>query len=435
MKSLMKSIISKKSLLIGLSVFATLSASAATFSLSGNHRFGTNLFSNMDLATGTLPGVGDTLTFLEHRLLLRPDVVVDDRFTIKSEMSLLQIGPASANAVGDGFGSALDSTSVQSNAQAMVLLRRAWLEWASDWGIFRAGRMPKSWGLGLLYNAGSDVFDDFGTTVDRVTFQAMLGNLGLNIGYEKEAEGLLANDGDDAEAYELSLDYSNPESLFDVGLLYARRVRMAGSAPYSAGLRSSNDLSIFAKKRAGRFQFGGEFVSIAQDTKSNAIGALAQIDYMPGHWNLGLDVGFASGAADTPFTFHPNYRPFLILYRQTVGPTSNPAAVRGGASGSSVGSALGAGTGNGSFLTKASLSYAFAASRLTFGTDIGFASLARAGSSGGSFLGVETDLHLTQQWYENFQTVYAAGFLVPGSGFGPNAKAGWGVQVRGALTF
>lgn len=412
------------------------SAHAASFSLSGNARVGTNLFSNMDLASGALPGTGDTLSFWEQRFLIRPDVVVDDRFTIKSELSLLQVGPASLNSVGDNFGSPLDSSATQLKGGSMLLLRRAWLEWASDWGILRAGRQPKSWGLGLLYNSGNEVFDDYGSTADRVSFQAMLGNLGLNIAYEKEAEGLLANDGDDAETYELSLDYSNPESLVDVGLLYARRVRTAGSLPYGMGLRSSNDLSIFAKKRAGRLQFGGEFVSAAQDTKSNAIGVLGQVDYMPGNWNLGFDIAYASGASDSPFTFNPNYRPFLILYRQTVGPAVASGAVRGGAAGSTaVGSAVANGSGNGAFLTKVGASYAFASSKITFGGDLGFASLARAGSNNGSFLGVETDLHLTQQWYDNFQTVYAAGLLVPGNAFGPSPKAGWGLQVRGALTF
>jgi hypothetical protein len=408
-----------------------MSAHAATFSLSGNHRFGTNLFSNLDLASGTRAGAGDTTTFWEHRLLVRPDVVIDDRFTIKSEVSLLQVGPTSPNSAGDGFGAALDSSATQANGQAMVLLRRAWLEWASDWGIFRAGRMPKAWGLGLVYDAGNESFDDFGTTADRVAFQAMLGNLGLNIAYEKEAEGLLASDGDDAETYELSLDYSNPESLFDVGLLYARRVRTAGSAPFIAGLRSSNDLSIFARKRVGKLQFGGEFASVAEDTKANALGVLAQVDYLPGAWNLGLDLAYASGSASGSFIFHPNYRPFLLLYSHRMGPNSNPTVARL----SPVGSTVGDGSGNGAFLTKANASYAFAASKITVGADFGFATLARQGSNAGKFLGFETDFHLTQQWYENFKTTYAAGFLVPGSGFGSGAKAAWGVQAKGALTF
>ncbi len=37
-------------------------------------------------------------------------------------------------------------------------------------GVFRAGRMPSHWGLGILANKGMDVNSDYGDTVDRVMF-------------------------------------------------------------------------------------------------------------------------------------------------------------------------------------------------------------------------------------------------------------------------
>jgi hypothetical protein len=427
-----------KGLVSSALVLASGSAGAATFSVSGNHRFGTNLFNNLDLHSGTDPGAGNTTAFLENRILLRPDVVVDDRFTVRSEFSLLDVGPASSNRVPENFGAPLGSDATQANGASLVKLRRAYLEWASDWGVFTVGRMPKNWGLGLLYNAGNNVFDDFGTTTDRVGFKAMLGNLILQLGYEKGAEGLINNEGDDIDIYELAIEYTNPESLFDVGLLYTRNVRTAGAVSL---MPSSHDLSIYSLKRWGDLQLGGEFVNINAKGPGNAqsvIGLLAQADYMPSNWNFGLDLGLATADGALSYNFHPNYRPFLILFNQSLGSRGTSAklsSVRGGPTGAPVGGAVANGDGNGGFVLKGNVGYTFEGKVFTLGTDFGYASLARQGSNPGSVLGFETDVHLTQKWYENFSTSYAVGFLFPGSAYGPKAQVGWGLQIRGGLKF
>lgn len=410
----------------------SLSASAATLSITGNDRFGTNLFNNLDLVPGTRTGIGDTTAFLEHRLILRPDVIVDDRFTIRSEFKLAEFpvnpmtGTSTApNDAPSQFGTPVGNT-------PMLGLNKVYLDWASDWGVFSVGRMHKNWGLGLLYAGGTDVFDDYATIRDRVAFRALLGNLILNTAYEKANEGRVNDGGDDMDGYELSIEYSNPESLFDVGLLYTRYVAMA-AAP--VGSASSHNFSGYARKRWDKFQLGGEFANISRSGTAQ-IGFLGQIDYMPSAWEWSVDVGFASGNKTAPFTFHPNYRPFLLMYNQSVGPKASAASVRGGAGAmSAVGSAFGSGDGSGAFLMKLSGSYGFDNKTLRLGADMGFATLARRGSNDGRMLGVETDFHLTQKWYENFRTVYALGLLFPGAGVRKDAQVGWGLQIRGALNF
>ena len=416
----------KQSLLL-LSL-ATLPVRAASLSLSGNARFGTNMFNNLDLTPGTWPGVGNSESFFETRLLIRPDIVVDDRFTIRTEW-VVAPGPGDTNDLPPYFGTALGNS-------LSLGVSRAYLDWVSDWGVFSVGRMPKNWGLGLLYDAGNDPYDDFVTTRDRASFKALLGNLALQIGYEKLNDGLLSHSQDDADAYELSIEYSNPESMMDVGLLYTRNVAMTGSpAASDRASVSSHFLSVYSKKRWDRLQVGGELVNESAKNYS-VIGMLAQIDYMPGVWELGMDIGFASGSDKTNFSFHPNYKPFLILFNQSAGPGANPASIRGGASGASaVGQPVGQGTGNGAFLTKLSATYGTESQSFRYGMDVGYANLARQGSNAGTSLGVETDLHLTQKWYDNFRTTYALGFLFPGTAFGTNPQVAWGLQIRGALVF
>ncbi len=420
-----------KTLAVALSI-VSFSAQAASFSLSGDYRFGANLFQNLDVSAGQRPGTGDTTAFIDNRFRLRPDVIVDDRFSIRSELVALVLGGASPVTGPQAAGSPLDSQSHVLNGRSAVDLRRVWLEWASDWGIFRAGRMPKTWGLGVLYHPGNDVADDFGTTVDRLGFQAMLGNLGLNLGYEKEAEGSVNDEGDDAETYEISLDYSNPESLFDVGLLFARRVRNVG-AKTVLGLDDQNDLSIFARRRFGAFQLGGEFVTVSEEGKNSTQGVLAQIDYMPGAWRFNTDLAFASGNSTGSFRFHPNYRPLMLLYRQSIGPAAPASEWRGGVAGVPVGSAIGGGSG--AVLNTWGMAYDFVNTKISLGMDIGYGLLANKGTAAGKLLGVETDIYMDQHWYENFKTNVGLGLLFPGAGFGAASQTAWGFQVRGALSF
>jgi len=364
---------------------------------------------------------------MEHRFLLRPDVVIDERFSVKSELSFAQLLSGSGNTVGSNFGSSLDSQLSQMGGGQQLQVNTVYLRWASDWGLFRFGRIPKSWGLGVLYDAGEDVLDDFQTIRDRADFQAMLGSLGFRIAYEKGSEGVITNDNDDIDTYELALDYANAEGDSAVGILYSRNIR---SLKTTAAGSSSHDLSIFAKKRWGSFQVGGEFVSIATQNADTTSGFLIQADYMPGPWRIAYDFAYASSSSSSKFSFNQNYKPFMFLFRHSLGTSVPSAEVRAGRG---VGADVVGDGGGGALVNKGHVSYEF--SDMTLGSDFGFASLGRNGASGKSYLGLETDFFLTQQWYDNFKMTYAAGFLIPGEAFGASPKAAWGVEIKGVLEF
>lgn len=420
----------QKRLLVLVISLAGACSHAATLNIGGNFRFGTNMYSNLDLAAGDNSLGGNTSTYVEYRALIKPEIVVDDRFVVKSEFSYLGMDPiAQGNDVPENMGTVLGKADKSSGA---IYLRRSWLEWSSDWGIFRVGRQPKEWGLGILYSAGKDPLDDFGSTVDRVGFQALLGNLGVNLAYEKGAEGRLNYDADDIDTYELALDYSNPESNLDVGIMYTRNVRTIGAASL---LKSSNDLSIFSQKKMGDLQLGAEFVTINQDINGSSSGLLAQIDYQKTGAKFGADIAWSTGDALASYNFNPNYQPMLILFHQTLGTTKPATQTRGGSTGAAFGSAMANGTGSGGLLLKGRFDYGFDQGKMNFGVDAGWAKLTYQGTNPGVGLGTEFDLSLTQKWYENFKLSYALGVLVPGDAFGPSQQSAWGAQIRGALTF
>ena len=114
--------------------FASTQLSAASFSLSGDYRIGSTMFVNPDLAAGTAANKSNSTNFLEHRFLLRPDVVIDERFSVKSELNFLQYTGAD-NTVGPFFGSGLGTDYSQASGDQTLVVTQAYLRWASDWGL------------------------------------------------------------------------------------------------------------------------------------------------------------------------------------------------------------------------------------------------------------------------------------------------------------
>jgi uncharacterized protein (TIGR04551 family) len=56
--------------------------------------------------------------------------------------------------------------------QDSIAVKRVWGEVATPVGILRFGRMGSHWGLGMLHNDGNGIDNDYGDTVDRVSFTA-----------------------------------------------------------------------------------------------------------------------------------------------------------------------------------------------------------------------------------------------------------------------
>jgi uncharacterized protein (TIGR04551 family) len=79
--------------------------------------------------------------------------------------------------------------------RSSLLVKRAWAEVQTPVGLLSFGRMPSSWGMGILSHAGNGIDDDFGDSVDRLQFALMplktpLGSLVLVPSYEIVATGI-----------------------------------------------------------------------------------------------------------------------------------------------------------------------------------------------------------------------------------------------------
>ncbi len=192
------------------------SAWAASMNFSGSFRTEASSFTNLAQTTGK-----ESKQFILGRALLDPNLLIDDHFSIRSQWTLLtspDFTPNAQQALGNGQGGFLFGD-VET---ASLNLNRAWLEWTSDFGVVRLGRVPISWGYGLTWDAGNRVWDDYQTTDDRLEYRLHLGNVIGALAYTK-ARKLSVLEGNDQEFYTVYLQYDNPELDVEGGIYFEKQ--------------------------------------------------------------------------------------------------------------------------------------------------------------------------------------------------------------------
>jgi uncharacterized protein (TIGR04551 family) len=159
-----------------------------------------------------IPGGGDrsleaddcpaqTLGGADIRLRIEPTINVSEKVRINAQLDLfdnLVLGSTPR-----GFGGA-QSMSVplsafndsqaapiagQNTTTPAILVKRAWADVDTPFGLLRFGRMPVNWGLGIMHNDGSCPQCDWGDSNDRIMFAANLANHTLGMGYDFAGSG------------------------------------------------------------------------------------------------------------------------------------------------------------------------------------------------------------------------------------------------------
>lgn len=142
------------------------------FSLDGYYRVRGHAF--WDLYEGQAAAG----TYLTHRIRLQPTLNFEDRAKFMMQVDALDgvvWGDNMSQASTALFAGDPSETTIDGVEGSPVKVRRAWMEFKVPVGLFRVGRQPSQWGMGLLANGG-DGFDDsfgenkFGSTYDRILF-------------------------------------------------------------------------------------------------------------------------------------------------------------------------------------------------------------------------------------------------------------------------
>ena len=186
------------------------------FELDGYFRFRTDWFKNFHLGYIDDPAFGGSpfprsvgcgavapetrpcegnLSMANMRLKLMPTFNIDEGTSVFTEVDVLDnvvLGstPEGQSLTGSdatpplgafGDGQTAPQAGVNSNKDS-ISIRRAWAEVALPLGILKFGRMPDHWGMGILansgtedtFNGGIDLDADYGDTVDRLSFSAII---------------------------------------------------------------------------------------------------------------------------------------------------------------------------------------------------------------------------------------------------------------------
>lgn len=450
-------------LLAGLALGIVLAPSAfgVSMNFSGQFRSEANSYQNLNLG-GSTQGAKN---YIGARALLFPNLVVDDHFSIKSQWSLLTSPNFTPNAT-QGLGVGQGGWIFGDPGTRALTLNRAWLEWTSDVGVFRLGRMPVAWGYGLVYDAGTGIWDDFQTTFDRLEYRLHLGYVVGALAYSKGRKiSTLAND-DDQEFYVAYLQYNNPEVEVEAGFLFEKQQRsgsqstalMTTGSPYAMPSTvtnlspmstkmpwplSNNLVDAYFKKKSGSLTLGGELAWLSgtatdyagdgRDTMS-ALGLTLNVSYEFSKVKTFLEFLYASGDSNLNdssmggfVVLNRNRRPGLILGRELLGPYNNTAVAQGspvvyGAAG-----------------TYSGVMYFRPGVRIDWTSD--WASgieliIARKAASGGSTnLGVELDLGAEHAVYKNFALGMNIAYLLAGDGLGGHSRNPFAMRATASVSF
>ena len=431
-----------------------------SLNFSGSFRTEADLYNKPNLG---VPNTNDSKTFLSARALLEPKLVIDDHFSLKSQWSLLtspNFTPNGTQALGQGQGGYIfgDPNTIG------LFLSRVWLEWISDFGLVRIGRMPVSWGYGLIWDSGDDIWDNYQTTWDRLEYRLQLGHLVGALAYSKPYKLSVLGNESDQDIYTAYIRYDNPEDEIEGGILGQREVRsgspsaiMGMANPYHIGISQPNlppiavqgpyptadyIVDVYLKKTVDQFSFGGEVAWVTGTgitptngpVPVNALGAMANITYDNHSIKAFLDFLYASGDSNLSgghmngfVLLHRNRSPGLILGRELLGNyTGNTAGM---------GSLVYYGAPN----TFSGVYYFRPGFRVdwseTWGTGIEVLVAQKAATLGPADpanLGVEVDLGVDHAFYKNFDAGLDLGYLFAGAGLG--ASSGVGVfAVRGTV--
>jgi hypothetical protein len=422
-----------------------------------------------------IPGGGSRdANFQSLFLRLRPKVVVNDNIYIKSE---LWVGDPIFGIFGNAVPYTTDQRQYYSSQSrgSIITAQRFWGEFLSDIGTFQIGRVPLSWGLGIVWNAGDNLWDRYMSTGDAIRWIAKFGSFSVIPSFIVNSTGNTIGGACTVSAagncvpgtgsggvsdYSLIFEYENPDDDLEVGINVLKRLGGAGqdtssgiqvpSTTAAATVGSMNFITydIFARKKLSQLTLGAE-VPITSGTlgaaKYSTVAFGGEADWKASDsFEFLLKAGYAPGqdslttgaAIDTykAFYFNPNYHIAMIMFNYQLANFSRAQTLNNSnLSPNQLGSPYDNPIVDAQYISLATHikpwekwtirpTFAYAVAPKTASMGQSFYNYwtktyqtNNSGKSQGSSLGFEFDLGLTFQWDEYFQFSWDNGFFFPGN--------------------
>jgi len=408
--------------LLALLLLIPLKLTAGAFVFSGDWRSEYAVYKNLDLGIGN-DSPSNTKDYTLTRFRLNPEFIVNDVLSIKSQWIVL----AGAGTTNPAIDNNLGLVSGANNAD--LFINHVWLEWVSSFGVFSTGRKPFDYGLGIMFNSGSNVWDYYHNWVDRVSYELRLGSLSIGLAYDMYQEKEIKNSRNEENGFLTKVIYEKIDTGLEVGFMWYMKKDMPGERV--------NSYDFYQKKNFKEINLDFNWEIVYQKGKTRAyenieaLGFGIEFLYYPNKFDLGLKTGLASGQnpnsqnTNNGFNFNRNYKVALLMFNEDLG---EGASTIHGSNG------IGADFSNlGAFYIAPSLSYDIT-SNLKLQTVYIYAEIQKRADNKTKAIGSEVDFNLTYDIYDNFQTMLRTGFFFPSQNF-ENRKTAFGIMTGLGLSF
>ncbi len=301
-------------------------------------RFFDTLSLNRDLATSE-----GYASYIQHRLLLRPRMLVSDKVGVYADIRALDnvywgdepgalYDFASSSEVpvelADGLGPpTLSEDEVE--AASAIELWHAWGEVHSPVGTFRFGRMPLDWGVGIWQNGGLRYDAEYGDTADRLQWRMLFGDVWAGLAFDVNSDVIL-NTGDGTTSYNGDVGFKNEDTTAGLALQYRRTPERSFNL-FTVDGAVETKLGVLSIGAEFVGQFGsGDLANGANDVGISGVGAVLDLELDGDPVIIGLEGGLATGdkepadARIKTFTFDRDYNVALFLFEQPM-PTLSSA--------------------------------------------------------------------------------------------------------------
>ncbi len=344
-------------------IFSLSINSAFALPIDWNGVFGvdTHLLNNVcrtkDTVTKTAGTQGITgdcgANFQTYTFRLLPQIIVNDGVTLKGELSsgFIRGGLAGDEGNNGQNDSGNNSYFFVTPAQRSALnVNQMYMELYADAALVKLGRFSRHYGLGVVFDNGSEAWDRFFTVYDGVEAEMKISNFSLVPYYAKissfdDANGSAKPAGGwDVRETGVVAKYDNKNRDLVVSLLYAKRFSEAKNSLYNTNTgpattpatqdRGKTEVTIidpFVSKRWNKFKVAVEAPMLAGDygnvynsgqvSKISANAYIVEANYdMNPKWDLGFNGGQVSGDKGSSGKFeaaylHPNYHIAELMFR------------------------------------------------------------------------------------------------------------------------
>jgi hypothetical protein len=278
---------------------------------------------------------GVALSF-DHRLRLQPNWLLSDHASVHAQLDLLPylkfgdepetvLDPASGDPVPLAYSESVVPPTTDEGGATVQNLRitRAWGEVHSTIGTFAFGRMPVSWGSGMIWNDGNDPLDEYGDTADRLQLTGLVGPVYLMGAFETNAENFVG-ESDDISTASASIVYKTETA----GVGTYNTVRWADSdlydfRVYTGDLWGRAEMGpVTAETELAAVLGGGTTLETANDVRFSAFASYLSVGFDNDKAIFGVAGGFGTGDAETDdavfktFAFDRDFNHTLILFEE-----------------------------------------------------------------------------------------------------------------------